>query len=152
MIAGAMGQGAMIVSMLSGLKEPQGYATGGLIRGAGTGTSDSIPIMASDEEFMIRAASVKSIGTEDLDYINKYGELPQNTYRVGMGTVDAINRGADVQAERQAQALGAQQAQQFTIINQIDRDDLMGGYVGMEVGLINHSLHAEIWVLLMLVA
>jgi hypothetical protein len=29
---------------------------------------------------------------------------PKDTYRVGMGTVDAINRGADVQAERQAQA------------------------------------------------
>ena len=88
---------------------------------------------------MIRAASVKSIGTEDLDYINKYGELPQNTYRVGMGTVDAINRGADVQAERQAQALaksgvGAQQAQPFTIINQFDRDDVVGGYIRSPVG------------------
>lgn len=29
---------------------------------------------------------------------------PMDTYRVGMGSVDAINRGADIQAERQAQA------------------------------------------------
>ena len=83
---------------------PKGYATGGLIRGPGTSTSDSIPIMASDTEFMMRSAAVKSIGVDNLNYMNKYGELPENTYRVGMGTVDAINRGADVQAERQAQA------------------------------------------------
>ncbi|MNG52550.1 hypothetical protein D3C78_139570 [compost metagenome] len=72
---------------------PKGFANGGLILGPGTGTSDSIPIMASDKEFMIRAASVKSIGTENLDYINKYGELPQNTKRVGVGTLNAINSG-----------------------------------------------------------
>lgn len=32
-----------------------GFATGGLIRGPGTGTSDSIPIWASDKEFMVNA-------------------------------------------------------------------------------------------------
>jgi tape measure domain-containing protein len=31
------------------------FATGGLIRGPGTGTSDSIPIMASNREFMVNA-------------------------------------------------------------------------------------------------
>lgn len=81
-----------------------GFATGGLIRGPGTGTSDSIPIMASNEEFMIRAAAVKSIGAENLDYINKYGELPQDTHRVGKGAMNAINNGGTIQAEKQAQA------------------------------------------------
>jgi hypothetical protein len=121
MIAGAIGQGAMIVSMLSGLKEPQGYATGGLftgdghVRGPGTSTSDSINARLSDYEFVTKASSVKKIGIENMEYMNRTGELPiqrtygglvtpQDTYRVGMGTVDAINRGADVQAERQAQA------------------------------------------------
>lgn len=121
MIAGAIGQGAMIVSMLSGLKEPQGYATGGLftgdghVRGAGTSTSDSINAKLSDYEFVTKASSVKKIGIENMEYMNRTGELPiqraygglvtpQDTYRVGMGTVDAINRNSDVQAERQAQA------------------------------------------------
>ena len=121
MIAGAIGQGATIVSMLSGLKEPQGYATGGLftgdghVHGPGTSTSDSINARLSDYEFVTKASSVKKIGIENMEYMNRTGELPiqraygglvtpQDTYRVGMGTVDAINRGADVQAERQAQA------------------------------------------------
>lgn len=107
MIAGAIGQGAMIVSMLSGLKEPQGYATGGLftgdghVRGAGTSTSDSINAKLSDYEFVTKASSVKKIGIENMEYMNRTGELPiqraygelvtpQDTYRVGMGTVDAI--------------------------------------------------------------
>ena len=70
---------------------PQGFATGGKIRGAGTSTSDSIPIMASDEEYMVRAYAAEKLGTPTLDYINKHGELPQNTHRVGAGTMDAIN-------------------------------------------------------------
>lgn len=92
-----------------------GYATGGHITGKGTGTSDEIPIMASNGEFMFKTAAVKSLGLDALNYMNITGKFPnayaegglvtpKDTYRVGMGTVDAINRGADVQAERQAQA------------------------------------------------
>lgn len=152
MIAGAIGQGAMIVSMLSGLKEPQGYATGGLftgdghVRGAGTSTSDSINAKLSDYEFVTKASSVKKIGIDNMEYMNRTGELPiqraygglvtpQDTYRVGMGTVDAINRNSDVQAERQAQASAKSQQsssngmQGLTIINQIEQDDLVGKYM-----------------------
>ncbi len=46
-------------------------ATGGFIRGAGTGTSDSIPAMLSNGEYVIRAAAVQAIGTPTLDKINK---------------------------------------------------------------------------------
>jgi len=45
---------------------------------------------------------------------------PKDTYRVGMGTVDAINRGADIQAERQAQAaIKAQSANPQKIMNNL---------------------------------
>ncbi|WP_252719198.1 tape measure protein [Acinetobacter haemolyticus] len=70
-----------------------GFANGGKIRGAGTPTSDSIPILASDREYMVRAYAAEKLGTPTMDYINKYGELPQNTHRVGMGAVSAINSG-----------------------------------------------------------
>ena len=47
-----------------------GHADGGLIRGAGTGTSDSIPSMLSNGEFVIKASSVKRYGTNFLNSVN----------------------------------------------------------------------------------
>lgn len=47
-----------------------GMAKGGHIRGKGTGTSDQIPIMASNGEFMIKAAAVKKIGVPALEALN----------------------------------------------------------------------------------
>ncbi|RMH96296.1 phage tail protein, partial [Stutzerimonas nitrititolerans] len=41
---------------------PQGFATGGLIRGPGTGTSDSILMYGSNGEYMIKAAAVRKLG------------------------------------------------------------------------------------------
>lgn len=65
-IAAAMTQGAQIAQILSGANySPSGYAGGGLIRGPGTPTSDSIPIWASDREFMVRAASATQPGAVD---------------------------------------------------------------------------------------
>ncbi|HAV5588641.1 TPA: transglycosylase SLT domain-containing protein [Acinetobacter baumannii] len=55
----------------------QGFATGGQIRGLGNGLSDSIPIWASNEEFMIKQSSAKKIGLDNLNYMNQTGELPQ---------------------------------------------------------------------------
>lgn len=63
----------------------------------------------------------------------------KDTYRVGMGTVDAINRGAEVQAERQAQAnVRAQAASPQPIESNVrvgifdDRDDMMNQMYGRE--------------------
>ena len=47
-----------------------GIATGGLISGPGSGTSDSILAMVSNGEYVIRAAAVRDIGVETLDRIN----------------------------------------------------------------------------------
>jgi hypothetical protein len=47
------------------------YATAGMVSGPGTGTSDSIPAMLSNGEYVIRAAAVQSVGTSFLDGINK---------------------------------------------------------------------------------
>lgn len=44
--------------------EAQSYATGGLIQGPGSGTSDDVPIMASNREFMVRNAVVEQPGAE----------------------------------------------------------------------------------------
>jgi hypothetical protein len=42
-----------------------------MVSGPGTGTSDSIPAMLSNGEYVIRAAAVQSVGTSFLDGINK---------------------------------------------------------------------------------
>ncbi|WP_407561588.1 tape measure protein [Acinetobacter baumannii] len=72
---------------------PQGFADGGQIRGAGTNTSDSIPIMASHEEFMIKAKSAKKIGLDNLNYMNRTGELPNRE----MNQYNAINSGGSLE-------------------------------------------------------
>jgi hypothetical protein len=48
----------------------QGYATGGPISGPGTGTSDSVPIWASNGEFMMKARAVAKYGRSFMDSIN----------------------------------------------------------------------------------
>ena len=45
-------------------------AAGGMITGPGSGTSDSIPAMLSNGEYVINAAAVKNIGVPMLDRIN----------------------------------------------------------------------------------
>ena len=45
-------------------------ASGGYIQGAGTSTSDSIPAMLSNGEYVVRAAAVKRIGVPRLNAIN----------------------------------------------------------------------------------
>jgi TP901 family phage tail tape measure protein len=49
------------------------FADGGAISGPGTGTSDSIPIMASNGEYIFKADVVKRIGKTKLDQINNGG-------------------------------------------------------------------------------
>lgn len=46
------------------------HATGGLITGPGTGTSDDIPARLSNGEYVIRAAAVKQYGVDFLDALN----------------------------------------------------------------------------------
>lgn len=63
---------------------PQGFATGGSITGKGTGTSDDIPIMASNGEFMMRQYAASKIGLVALNYMNQTGEIPFQREYLGM--------------------------------------------------------------------
>lgn len=55
---------------------PQKLATGGAVNGSGTGTSDSIPTMLSNGEYVIKADSVKKMGIPMLNMINATGKAP----------------------------------------------------------------------------
>lgn len=50
------------------------FAQGGLVVGPGTGTSDSIPAMLSNGEFVINASSAKAIGYDTLEMLNSGGK------------------------------------------------------------------------------
>lgn len=51
-------------------RRPLGFPTGGTVRGPGTATSDSIPAMLSNGEFVVRKRSVDAIGVDTLHRIN----------------------------------------------------------------------------------
>lgn len=53
----------------AGFTGPQ-FASGGVVRGPGTGTSDSIPAMLSHGEYVMRSAAVSRIGVGALDHLN----------------------------------------------------------------------------------
>lgn len=72
---GGGGLGSLVSKGLSWLGIG-GYATGGLIDGPGTGTSDSILARVSTGEYVFRAASVRALGVDKLNYINRTGRLP----------------------------------------------------------------------------
>lgn len=75
-----------------------GFANGGLVSGPGTSVSDSIMAMLSDGEYVVRNSSVDSVGANNLEYINRTGNLPQGDTNV---EVNITNNGqpVDVQAE-----------------------------------------------------
>jgi hypothetical protein len=60
----------------------QGHATGGMIRGEGTETSDSIPARLSDGEFVVNARSTRKFAPL-LNAINLYGGQPQANFALG---------------------------------------------------------------------
>lgn len=62
----------------------KGYATGGLISGPGTGTSDSILTRLSNGEYVMNAESVRMFGTGMLDQMNA-GLLPAFAMGGGIG-------------------------------------------------------------------
>lgn len=49
------------------------YSSGGPVFGAGTATSDSVPAWLSNGEFVIKASSVRALGVDYLQALNRYG-------------------------------------------------------------------------------
>ena len=73
--------------------EPTGYATGGYISGPGTGTSDSIPALLSNGEYVIRAAAVRKLGKRHLDMLNHGIPIPRFADGGMVGTVSSLDTG-----------------------------------------------------------
>lgn len=61
-VAAAIATGAGMIAAFTAIKKQIGFAEGGLISGPGSETSDSIPIMASDGEYVVNARAVRQPG------------------------------------------------------------------------------------------
>jgi len=75
-------------------------AKGGLVTGPGTSTSDSIPTMLSNGEYVVRASSVAKIGLSALEAIND-GKIPELTGgKVSVGSINLNGKGPSFNKER----------------------------------------------------
>ena len=65
----------------------RGFATGGKITGPGTETSDSIPSMLSNNEYVVKASAVRKYGTNFLDSVNsgRFSRVPVNVAHFANG-------------------------------------------------------------------
>jgi phage-related minor tail protein len=64
-----------LVSEDPAVASAQKFARGGMVRGAGNGTSDSIPALLSRDEFVVNAAASRP-NMAGLTYLNKTGTMP----------------------------------------------------------------------------
>ena len=147
MIAGAMAQGAQIASIIASVAAPTGYSDGGFTGTGGkfdpAGIVHKGEVVWSQEDIKrwggVNVVEAMRTSQPPKGYSDGGLVTPQDTYRVGMGTVDTINRNADVLAERQAQAnVRAQAASPQPIESNVrvgifdDRDDMMNQMYGRE--------------------
>jgi hypothetical protein len=89
--------------------DPLRRASGGLVTGPGTSTSDSIPALLSNREYVLKASAVRSIGLSRLNELNTTGRMtdPQLLDRMAVegstvpliGSITVNNPSRDVDVE-----------------------------------------------------
>lgn len=144
LIAGALAQGAQIAALLSQANySPQGFATGGRIRGPGTGTSDSIPIMASNDEFVTRAAVVREPGA--LSFLEDFNARGMDALYGWQGYADGGLVGAPEASAPRWQQIESSSAAQTSVHNRMriyvlnNEDELaqrLAGHPAMEKAVV----------------
>jgi TP901 family phage tail tape measure protein len=95
-------------------------AVGGYVSGAGTPTSDSIPAMLSDGEYVIRASSVNKFGQDFLDNINA-GRLPgfKRGGRVNTSNLAGIKAASTSQETKNRNAMLADKKKDSAIVDAV---------------------------------
>ena len=76
-----------------GQYRPMHKAAGGAVFGPGNGTSDSIPAMLSNGEYVIREAAARTIGYDQLDRLNKADRMPSLPAIVNAPAITISNPG-----------------------------------------------------------
>ncbi len=77
LFGGSAGTGTSLIGKAASWLFGVGMATGGLVRGPGTSTSDSIPARLCAGEYVVNAAAVRSVGVAFLNGINGLHSGPQ---------------------------------------------------------------------------
>ena len=88
---------AQAKSALSTANVPK-YASGGLVEGAGTGTSDSIPAMLSNQEGVVKASAMAKYGAFVSAFNEAEGGAPMATSTSIKSANDIMQRFADIVA------------------------------------------------------
>lgn len=112
-------------------------ATGGMVRGPGTGTSDSIPAMLSNGEFVVRAKQAAKYGAL-LQAINSGRQKTVRAFANG-GTVGSFNVQQATLNLRQTRGI----IQQMPANSQIARVVSVAGNTGMQITINNSYPQAE---------
>lgn len=88
-------------------EEAAGLKAGGAIRGKGGPTSDDIPIMASNGEFMIKAKAVAKLGVPALEALNAIADKPgdKKPAKAGHGAVRKMATGGLVEDDKKTKAV-----------------------------------------------
>lgn len=79
------GDAGGFLNLLTGLLK---FSSGGLVRGPGTGVSDSIPALVSNGEYVLSAAAVRRLGVGLLDGLNGGAVRPRRAAFSAGGLVD----------------------------------------------------------------
>jgi tape measure domain-containing protein len=115
---------AMVAAVMGLLGNAKKFASGGLVSGPGTSTSDSIPARLSAGEFVMNAAAVKRVGVDFLHSINGLSNGPRVT-----GQTLAFASGGLVPEAPPQQAQG----QAVRIVNVVD-PAMAGDYLNSSAG------------------
>lgn len=81
----------------NGYARVSGYSLGGRVIGQGSTTSDSIPAMLSDGEYVIKASTAQQVGYDALDKLNETGAL--GSKMVNYFTINGYNKSPEELAE-----------------------------------------------------
>lgn len=108
-------------------------AYGGYISGPGTGTSDSIPAMLSNGEYVIRERSVSKYGTGFLDAVNagRYADGGL-VHLAGGGSAEAAQKAAEARAKAAKERAEARQKAEAARLSRLS--DIYGFRTGVRTG------------------
>ncbi|MCS6530492.1 phage tail tape measure protein [Curtobacterium flaccumfaciens] len=108
-------------------------ASGGYISGPGTGTSDSIPAMLSNGEYVIRERSVSKYGTGFLDAVNAGHYANGGLVRLaGGGSAEAAQKAAEARAKVAKERAEARQKAEASRLSRLS--DIYGFRTGVRTG------------------